>query len=64
MLERTRKYDETRQYDDLIFEGRDEDTDDYRFTDRPPAPYQFALSVANVHSERFHAVSFQSARGP
>jgi hypothetical protein len=51
MLERTRKYDETRQYDDSIFEGRDEDADGYRFTDRPPAPYQFARSVANVHSD-------------
>jgi hypothetical protein len=56
MLERTRKYDETRQdetrqYDNSIFEGRDEDTDDYRFTDRRPAPYQFARSVANVRSD-------------
>src|ERR1700722_5039248 len=51
MLERTRKYDETRQYDDSIFEGRDQDADGYRFTDRQPAPYQFARSVANVHSD-------------
>jgi hypothetical protein len=51
MLERTRKYDETRQYDDSIFEGRDQDADGYRFNDRPPAPYQFARSVANVHSD-------------
>jgi hypothetical protein len=45
MLERSRKYD------DSIFEGRDEDSDDYNFTDRRPAPYQFARSVANVHSD-------------
>jgi hypothetical protein len=50
--ERTRKYDEkTSQYDDSIFEGRDQDADGYRFNDRPPAPYQFARSVANVHSD-------------
>jgi hypothetical protein len=51
MLERTRKYDETRQYDDSIFDGGDEDADSYRFTDLRPAPYQFARSVANVHSD-------------
>jgi hypothetical protein len=57
MLERTRKYDETRQYDeprqyeDSIFEAREEDTDDYGYTDHRPAPYQFARSVANVHSD-------------
>jgi hypothetical protein len=45
MLERTR------QYEDSIFEAREEDTDDYRYTDRRPAPYQFARSVANVHSD-------------
>jgi hypothetical protein len=49
MLERTRKYDE--KYDDSIFEGGDEDADSYRFTDPRPAPYQFARSVANVHSD-------------
>ena len=35
MLERKRQYDDTRQYDDSIFEARDEDADDYRFADRP-----------------------------
>jgi TPR repeat protein len=45
MLERTR------QYDDSIFEGREEDTDTHSFTDRRPAPYQFARSIANVHSD-------------
>jgi TPR repeat protein len=45
MLERTR------QYDDSIFEGREQDTDTHSFTDRRPAPYQFARSIANVHSD-------------
>jgi TPR repeat protein len=45
MLERTK------QYDDSTFEGRDEDTDTHSFTDRRPAPYQFARSIANVHSD-------------
>jgi hypothetical protein len=45
MLERTR------QYDDSNFEGRDQDTDDHRVTDRRPAPYQFARSIANVRSD-------------
>ena len=47
MLERTR----TREYDDSIFEGREEDTDSYNLTDHRPAPYQFARSIANVHSD-------------
>jgi hypothetical protein len=47
MLERTR----TKEYDDSIFEGREEDPDSYKFTDRRPAPYQFARSIANVHSD-------------
>jgi TPR repeat protein len=45
MLERTR------QYDDSIFEGREEDTDTHSFTEHRPAPYQFARSIANVHSD-------------
>jgi hypothetical protein len=45
MLERTR------QYDDSIFEGREEDADSYNLTDHRPAPYQFARSIANVHSD-------------
>jgi hypothetical protein len=45
MLERTRRFD------DSIFEGPEEDTDTYNFNDHRPAPYQFARSIANVHSD-------------
>ncbi len=49
MLEQTKQ---KQQYDDSIFEAAlEENTDDYRFADRRPAPYQFARSVANVHPD-------------
>jgi TPR repeat protein len=41
----------TKQYEESIFEALDESTDDDRFTDLRPAPYQFARSAASVHSD-------------
>jgi hypothetical protein len=49
MLERTKQYDDP--IFDSISEALDENTDNYKFTDHRPAPYQFARSIANVRSD-------------